>query len=533
MPKFFFLKNLIKRFEVIFPYLIGVYPLLFLFNYNKEELYLYELLMPILVILCSIKLLMLIFFRIFNDAKRAGLFLLALLIIFFFYDNIFDFLVPYRDWTILTDLNQFLILFFIISCLLFFIFLRKSDIKPEIIKFLNIIGVTLIVFNLFEVSIYKIFNNIQLADKGKIDLTSQIKSSKNQEDLRDIYFIILDSYPSSKVLMEYYDYDNNHFIESLKSKGFYIANNSMANYPSASFLSIASTLNMEYINYIGESIDDLNNFKDRKIPYEMIKKNKLISILASYGYKYIHFKSTWGATDHNPNADVNLGGPHSIMLSQLSTEFNMIIAKSTILREWFKNNNYFGLTRDQILFNLNKISDLDAISDPKFVFAHIFSPHPPYVFDEDGQNPDLVDMNYSGNVWGLKDAFINQLKFVNKKIIFAVDKILNNSAIEPIIIIQGDHGTCSTCGSENLNSSDMGGVTEEALRERLNILNAMYMPDGGDEILYSNISTVNTFRCVLNFYFEEKINLLKDKNYYSYQNSPYKFFDITGRGIYK
>ena len=42
---------------------------------------------------------------------------------------------------------------------------------------------------------------------------------------------------------------------------------------------------------------------------------------------------------------------------------------------------------------------------------------------------------------------------------------------------------------------------EESLRERINILNAMYLPSGGSELLYSQISPVNTFRHVLHFLF--------------------------------
>ena len=217
----------------------------------------------------------------------------------------------------------------------------------------------------------------------------------------------------------------------------------------------------------------------------MIKNNKLVSILKSYGYKYIHFKSTWGATDYNPNADIFLGGPHSLLLSKFNNEFNMVIAKSTILREWFKRNNYFNLYSDQILFNLSKISDLNEILGPKFIFAHIMSPHPPFVFDENGKSPELVDMNYFGNEWNRKEDFIDQLKFVNKKISSAVKKILINSAIDPIIIIQGDHGTCSTCGSQNVDNGGKNEIIEESLRERINILNVIYVLSGGSELLYS------------------------------------------------
>ena len=537
MLKLFFSKNSVRLSNVIFPYLIGIFPLLFIFNYNKEELSIYELVLPVLFTLFSIKILMLLFIKIFKDVKKAGLFLLFLITIFFFYDNIFDLLLPYRDWPALTNLNQFLVLVIIISLLLSFILIRKSEISLTLVQFLNIISISLLFFNLLEISIYKIlkeevFKNIPLAveDGKNLKKTTVFTQTNNSE--RDIYFIILDGYPSSKVLMEYYDYNNKDFIDSLKSKGFFIAEKSKTNYAST-FLSLASSLNMMYVNHLEKGIENINNFKDRKIPYEMIKNNKLVSNLKTYGYKYVHFKSTWGATDHNPNADIYIGGPHSILLNEFNNEFTMVILKSTILREWLKKNNYFNLYSDQILFNLNKISDLNEIQGPKFIFAHIMSPHPPYVFDEYGNSPKVVNMNYFGNEWSRKDAFINQLKFVNKKIILAVNKILINSENKPIIIIQGDHGTCSTCDSSNENTVNEYKISEKTLRERLNILNAMYLPEGGSKLLYHEMSPVNTFRCILKFYFNKDFNLLEDKNYYSSYESPYKFLDVTGRGIFE
>ena len=128
---------------------------------------------------------------------------------------------------------------------------------------------------------------------------------------------------------------------------------------------------------------------------------------------------------------------------------------------------------------------------------------------------------------------IDQLKFVNKKIISAVNEILINSEIEPIIIIQADHGTCSTCDSSDESTTNKYEPSEEFLRERLNILNAMYLPDGGSKLLYDEISPVNTFRCILKFYFKEDFKLLEDRHYYSSYESPYKFLDVTERGIFQ
>ena len=537
MQKLLSSKNSVTLSNVIFPYLLGSFPVLFLFNYNKEELSIQDLVLPVIVTLSSIKILMVLLIKIFKDVKKAGLFLLFLITTFFFYDNIFDFLVPYRDWPPLRHLNQFLAITIIIIFLLSFILIRRSKINLILVKFLNIVGIYLLLFNLIEISIYKIikrgvFKNIHQLVEHENNVKKQVLFEQNTNSARDIYFIILDGYPSSKVLMEFYHYNNKYFTDLIKSKGFFVAENSKTNY-AATFLSLASSLNMMYLNHLEEGIENIDNFKDRKVPYEMIKNNRLVSYLKTYGYKYVHFKSTWGATNHNPNADIYLSGPNSLLLSEFNSEFNMVILKSTLLREWLKKNNYFNLYSDQILFNLDKISDLNDIQGPKFIFAHIMSPHPPYVFDEFGKSPKVVDMNFFGNEWNRKDAFIDQLKFVNKKIISAVNEILINSEIEPIIIIQADHGTCSTCDSSNESAVNKYELSEETLRERLNILNAMYLPEGGSKLLYDEISPVNTFRCILNFYFKEDFKLLEDKHYYSSYESPYKFLDVTERGIFQ
>ena len=74
---------------------------------------------------------------------------------------------------------------------------------------------------------------------------------------------------------------------------------------------------------------------------------------------------------------------------------------------------------------------------------------------------------------------------------------------------------------------------EESLKKRINILNAMYFSSSGSELLYNQVSPFNTFRYVLNLYFEEDYHLLENKNYYSSYKSPYKFLDVTGRGIFE
>jgi hypothetical protein len=75
-----------------------------------------------------------------------------------------------------------------------------------------------------------------------------------------------------------------------------------------------------------------------------------------------------------------------------------------------------------------------------------------------------------------------------------VNSILSQSGPRPIIIIQADHG---------FGYSGAG----------VQILNAYYLPDGGEQQLYPTITPVNTFRVIFDRYFGAHLGLLPDKSY--------------------
>jgi hypothetical protein len=154
--------------------------------------------------------------------------------------------------------------------------------------------------------------------------------------------------------------------------------------------------------------------------------------------------------------------------------------------------------RERILFVFDRLERVPEIQGPKFVFAHIMAPHPPYSFMADGTavaDPDVFSLlDYSTH----KDGYRNQVTFVNRRVLEAVTAILGGSDVEPIIILQGDHGAT--------------GATQE---DRMKILNAYYLPGGGGEAVYPEISPVNSFRVVFNEYFGAHLALLEDRSYYS------------------
>ena len=86
----------------------------------------------------------------------------------------------------------------------------------------------------------------------------------------------------SSTLKNVYNYDNQNFIDYLISKGFYVATKSQSNYP-MTFLSLASSLNMKYLNYLTDLVGIES--EDPTLPYQMIKDSKVMNFLTKYMFK--------------------------------------------------------------------------------------------------------------------------------------------------------------------------------------------------------------------------------------------------------
>lgn len=153
----------------------------------------------------------------------------------------------------------------------------------------------------------------------------------------------------------------------------------------------------------------------------------------------------------------------------------------------------------RIEYNLDKLETVPLIPSPKFVFAHINAPHEPYIFSKSGRFiPDQ-----EAYIPGYRD----QVVYINERVLSIIDKILASSDRPPIIVLQGDHG---------------GGETQNDFR-RMHILNAYYIPNGGVERLYPEITPVNTFRVIFDTYFGSSYGLLPDVSYYSHWKEIFNF----------
>jgi hypothetical protein len=355
-----------------------------------------------------------------------------------------------------------------------------------------------------------------------------------------IYYIILDMHSRTDVLQNIYGYDNSWFINGLREQGFYIAEQSTSNY-SSTLQSIASSLNMEYINDLQDTYG--RDSKNREPLGLLIARNRIMNILVESGYKTGAFASNDFYTEFRdasiyikPTADEirqyqnfwalnSFEGifVHSTMARAL---YDLgILPSETVIEKTLETP--YRLHRLTILNTLEHLPDFAREDQPYFVFAHIVAPHPPYVFGAHGEE---IRHNQPFSLSGparqnggaaTRKLYVDQLHYIDGLVLEAVKEILAESQTPPIIIIQGDHGPVSYGGEEEVARSNM--------KEQHAILNAYYFPGQKYDLLYPSLTPVNSFRIVLNTFFGEDYELLPDKNYFLPHARPYDFIDVTER----
>ncbi|MBI3138806.1 MAG: hypothetical protein HYZ15_09500 [Sphingobacteriales bacterium] len=312
----------------------------------------------------------------------------------------------------------------------------------------------------------------------------------------DIYLIIADGYPGRETLDSCFRFDNSHFENELRNRGFYIVDSSRSNYNFTTY-SLASMLNMEYLPGLEGRY---SSKKDLALCYRTISRNNTFRYLKSLGYS-IHNLSIFDL-ENDPSVTVPTFLPRKTesilsqtLTSRLEKEIGFHLATTLKLPGIIKMLRTHNLKNNQKL--LKKTAELSAQNSktPRFVYTHLIMPHHPYYFDSTGRAitaDSLTDDQAMDPA-----AFISYLKYSNRELLGLVDSIRNNSPQPPVIFLMSDHGFREF--REPVNH-----------RFRFYTLNAIYYPDSNYSGLYKGMSNINQFRLFFNSHFRQGLPLLKD-----------------------
>ena len=534
------------KYLFLYPFLFSLYPIISISSNNINEISDWKTILIIVFFSLFIAFIFLLLSKTFFKNKLESYLISFFLIIFFYFFPILEKLVSliflYLDikWINLFNyiigpkkITLVINLFIILILIKLFLLIRKNK---NLLKNLNYFFFFFSFFLLFitisqlSYEYLKKYNLYLKNDDPKITLSN----IKNKTNFPNIYFIVLDSYAGNDSLKKYYNYNNIKFINFLKINKFKVLKNSYSNYQET-HTSITSTLNM---NYIQNSIENFSVIKQnyklvRSKIYDLMQNNEVFKLLKKYGYIIINHNSDYGLTSNLKNADINID------CSIFSDSMYLYYFQSTIIgsfEQQLRNLNLsflYNSNRKNILCNFESINNLNKKYDSPFLsFSHFLTPHPPFLFKEDGSKINYTNLSLVDDVSYLdKEKYIGQLKFINFKIKNLIENILNND-LNPIIIIQSDHG--SRYSVKLLGSTDNNEHTDrrtiETSEEELEILNAIYFPKGNNQYIYDKLTPVNTFRLIFRHFMDLQIEIIEDKNYYniySHFDRGYDFIDVT------
>jgi len=499
-----------KYYKIIHPYIFVIYMVLFLFSKNIDHVPFEDVFLPLIGTLMATFAIFSLFHWLIKDREKAGLETTLILFLTLSYGHMLTYLV--QQGILVYDHRLLLSVYAIVFIIGVWAIWRVFTINIEVTKILNLVMVILLIQPVLQIVLF----NINYTQKNTQPITISVNQFIGNQYFPDVYFILLDGYGRSDTLNNIYDYDNSDFLEFLQRKGFYIANKSRANY-TQTLQSLTSTFTLNYLDrydFLSQNKEQNNSLLE-----SLLHNNEVLRFFEEQGYKTVSISSGFSPTQWE-NATYYFNSSEIDLNS-----FKNLYLMST-LALIFQNDLLYKMHRQLILYSFETLKEITPLPGPKFVFAHIIAPHPPFVFDSNGESiqPDRSYNLRDGNYFeGTTEEYINdyrgEIEYIEQLVIETVSYILENASSAPIIIIQGDHGPAAYFDWSGLKSNS-------CLAERTGILNAYLFPKDAIEYIYPEITPVNSFRILFNVIFDSGLELLPDKIYYS-DASNYTFIDVT------
>ena len=534
------LQKIIRVIEyLLVPILFALYSISALTAHNIHEINIQDTFRAFLVAIVSVNLLFLIIWVIVRDGDRSALIVFMAVILFFSYGHVREIMKSMAISAPIFGRHRYLLFLFVMMFVGWSWFILKRINSASLWRRrIRLIGAILLIIPVITI-ISSLFPGGWGSSLEEIQTIN--KTGYGRDKSPDIYYIILDGYGRGDILEELYGFDNSKFLRLLEERGFYIADESLSNY-NTTRLSLASSLNLNYLQSFVES----DGISIDPITAEwMLRENELSRQLKRFGYETVAFDSgrPWSSIDNADHyfdvfEDQSMGEiPERTTILNLfetmliETTFLSIVSDHTDLFEEFERSESVVANEEhriRILYSLDKIQEVPRWQGNYFTFLHVLSPHPPFIFGASGERKDydrpftFGDGNNFLKIGSREeyiDGYIDQLQYINQLVIDVVDEILETSSNPPIIVIQGDHGPGAYLNWQSMEDSN--------LKERHGILNAYYFPEGLTSELYNSITPVNSFRLILNTYFDGDYNLLEDRIFFTEKTGSYHLVDIT------
>jgi hypothetical protein len=490
----------------VYPWLFAAFPIIRLYAENLTDVEPDEVIKPLLMALLATTACMAVLGLILRDLRRAAIVSSAIVLPFLLFGLIVEQMPVESEQARLIVLA--LSIAFVVAALVVAWRVHRS--LGTITTALNIVSFVLLLLVAIPAA-RGAADALAASDEQSPGLTAGAGTGVAQK--RDIYHIVLDRYGSLDAMRTGFGVDNADFVAWLRDQGFQVVDGAHANYARTT-LSLGAMLGMTLLDDIaadaGPASQDLNPVVRR------IRDSRAGAFLQDQGYEHIHLGSWFTQTRDSRIAD-QVHVP-SAEASFDSTLYDLSVLP-VILGEPDSKLVFARRHADAGLFGLELLEDLRDDPGPKYVFAHILLPHPPYVFLEDGTfDPENATLR-------------SQLTYTNERLKRFLEPLLALPEAErPIIILQGDEGPYPQRLFDDETGFEWDHATDEELITKFGILDARLMPGPeGEASLPTGTTNVNTYPDLLRRYFGATIDDAPDRIIASTKDEPFAMTDITQR----
>ena len=509
--------------QPLYLWLIGVYPILYLYSVNLGLVTDHEVVTSLAGILAATTIAFALTNVLVRDRLKTAFMLSIASVCFSFSGHIYILVFLPKSlfiWTLAVAITAFVIMIAIYR-------IGSRNYLIRVTPIVNVIVAALLISPTFSVfsSVITTASLVQPVLKNQ-DIAPNHKPKIKHSSMRpDIYYIIPDAYPSDAWLQEAMNYDNSEFTRALEDRGFVVARHAQSNY-GATLHSLASILNMRYYDSNPTQLQDLDYLR------LSVADNEVAQQLQQLGYTYIQLLSGFLLPssiadinrDFTPSGTVEIEVDQSdvatavLKINAAQTEttkllvdrrssykqsFLSLYLDTTLLRivksqlDKLLNRNelmpYHVNAAERFLDTIENIESIAALPEATFTIVHLIKPHKPTVFTEQGEIIRRI-LEPGPEEW------LGELRFINSKFLEMIDAILVNSANQAVIMFQADHG--STYGNPK---------TKDDRLVHFDAYVAYYLPEAFSTAPPKPYTLINSFPFMLNAVFDLDYELRNDR----------------------
>ncbi len=345
---------------------------------------------------------------------------------------------------------------------------------------------------------------------GRLDPPRDVAVARSAvvvEGSPDIIVILVDGHPRWDTVRDLFASDPEPFLASMQAQGFDIARKSRSNY-NRTALTLASMFQMRQVRDIPEVAPLIGQITDQKMGYllmnDVLRGGAAFSHLHELGYEIVAIPSEFSRLAIPADRSVD-SGHLGVFDADLATISALRLVDPDFIRTLFAEQH-----RRQVIASFQSLVDLarEPHDAPRFVFAHIVSPHSPTIFGPAGAPVDgPTCFPTTCNFWanntqtGPDDiaALVDQVAYIDQLVVQTTRSILAASVRPPVIIVMSDHGSRYDAANH-----------EESLRS----LFVSYTP-GHPDLFPDDPTPVDLFPRLLNGYAGTTLPMSSEESYWA------------------